>query len=241
MTKREVSFSDLSGQMGGEGPDQLIPLIVTDYPDSDPDQRKRIEVTREEFARIGQAAIQAVGLETEPTEEDARRSRLVVPIGDIATMATAAPIEQVLANAEPVTPLRKQSNGDRRSHNRTASGEPLVNYSDPQFAGLPHNGKIGKKEQEYVQANLELVNQRRVEAGHPAIDPNNPIDAERYGISPQAHEPTAEEQPASGQPPASEQETPPPSEQSPASEQEVSEQESVAEQQPARRGRRRQQ
>jgi hypothetical protein len=232
MAKREVSFSDLSGQMGDEGPDGLVPLVVTDYPDSDPDQRKRIEVTREEFTRIGQMGIQAVGLEAEATEEDATRTRLVVPIGDLATLATVAPIEEVLGNAEPVAPPRRQSNGERRSHNRTASGEPLVNYSDPQFAGLPHNGKIGQKEQAYVQANLELVNQQRVEAGHPAIDPNDPIDAERYGISSQAHEPIAEERPAPEQPPASDQETSPPPDQP------STEQESATEQQPARRGRR---
>jgi hypothetical protein len=193
MTKREVSFSDLSGQMAGS-PDGLIPLVVTDYPDSD--QRKRIEVTPGEMEEIGKIAIAAVGLETEPTNEDERRARFVVPLAKLAKLATVAPLDQVLADAEPVTPQpkpRSTSNGERRSHNRDKDGNPLVNYSDPQFAGLPHNGKIGKKEQEYVQGNLEEVNARRTAAGHPAINPTDPVDAERYGFT-APEPPTAPEQ-----------------------------------------------
>jgi hypothetical protein len=33
-----------------------------------------------------------------------------------------------------------------------------------------------------VRDNLELVNARRVEAGHAPIDPNSPVDAKRYGF-----------------------------------------------------------
>lgn len=188
MTKRQVSFSDLSGQMAP--PDGLVPLIVTDHPDLE--EPVRIEVTTEEMEKIGKLAIATIGLETEPTGEDERRARFVVPVGKFAALATVAPLEDVLANAEPVAPQPKpRANGDRRSHNRTTSGEPLVSYSDPQFAGLPHNGKVGKKEQEYVQANLDEVNARRAAAGHPPLDPNNPVDAERYGF-PTPEQPTAD-------------------------------------------------
>lgn len=40
----------------------LIPLVVTDYPDADPDQRVRIEVTPDELEKIGKLSIAAVGL-----------------------------------------------------------------------------------------------------------------------------------------------------------------------------------
>lgn len=179
MTKRQVSFSDLSGQMSGS-PDGLIPLIVTDHPDLD--EQKRIEVTPDEMEKIGKMAIAAIGLETEPTREDEKRARFVVPLAKFASLATVAPVDQVLADAEPVAPPPKQPNGERRSHNRTTNGEPLVNYGDPEYAGLPHYGRIGKKEQAYVQANLDSVNERRVAAGHPAINPADPADAERYGF-----------------------------------------------------------
>lgn len=187
MTKREVSFSDLSGQMA-DADNGLVPLVVTDYPDSDPDQRVRIEVTPDELDKIGKLAIAAVGLETEPTSEEERRSRFVLPLAKLATLATVAPIEEVLANAEPVLPPKAQRRArgegadERRSHNQRADGGPLVNYNDPENAGLPHKGKIGESEAAFVRENLELVNARRAEAGHDPIDPTNAVHAKRYGL-----------------------------------------------------------
>lgn len=174
MVKRAVSFSDLSGQMAEEG--GLIPLVITNHPDLD--ERVRIEVTADEMEKIGKLAIAAVGLETESTNDE-RPTRYVVPLGKFASLATVAPIEQVLANAEPVTAPKPQ----RRSHNTTKDGEPLINYNDPEYAGLPHKGKIGEQEADFVQNNLEVVNERRVGAGHSPIDPANPVDAKRYGFS----------------------------------------------------------
>jgi hypothetical protein len=183
MTKREVSFSNLSDQMANPG-ESLIPLVVTDYPNSDPDQRVRIEVTPDEMEKIGKMAIDAVGLETEPTDEEEKCSRFVIPVGKFATLTTVAPMEEVLANAEPVVPpkLQKRSNGERRSHNERADGGPLVNYNEPDNAGLPHKGKIGEQEAAFVRDNLELVNARRVEAGHEPLDPTNSVHVKRYGF-----------------------------------------------------------
>lgn len=69
MGERIVRFSDLSGQMA-DATGGLVPLVVTDYPDADPDQRVRIEVTPDELEKIGKLSIAAVGLETEPTGEE---------------------------------------------------------------------------------------------------------------------------------------------------------------------------
>jgi hypothetical protein len=157
---------------------------VTDYPDSDPDQRSRIEVTPEELEKIGKLSIAAVGLETEPTDEDEKRSRFVVPIAKLASLSTVGPVEEVLANAEPVTPpkQRRSQSGERRSHNQRADGGPLVNYNEPDNAGLPHKGKIGEAEAAFIRDNLELVNERRAAAGHTPIDPSNVEHAKRYGF-----------------------------------------------------------
>jgi hypothetical protein len=178
MGEKVVRFSDLSGQMADEAAGGLIPLVVTDYPDADPDQRVRIEVTPDELEKIGKLSIAAVGLETEPTDEEEKRSRFVVPIAKLASLATVAPIEEVLAKAQAVVPSKPQ----RRSHNQRADGGTLVNYNEPENAGLPHKGKIGETEAAFVRANLELVNERRVAAGHVAIDPSNPEHARRYGF-----------------------------------------------------------
>jgi len=188
MAEKMVRFSDLSGQMADATTGGLIPLTVTDYPDSDPDQRVRIEVTPDEMDKIGKLAIAAVGLETEPADEDQKRTRLVIPLAKFATLATVAPIAEVLANAEPVVPQKQQrrSRGegadDRRSHNQRADGGPLVNYNDPENAGLPHKGKIGETEATFVRENLELVNERRTAAGHAPIDPTDPVHVKRYGF-----------------------------------------------------------
>ncbi|MGH7867030.1 MAG: hypothetical protein ACREP9_05190 [Candidatus Dormibacteraceae bacterium] len=181
MGERMIHFSDLSGQMGDETVGGLIPLVVTDYPDADPDQRVRIEVTPEELEKIGKLSIAAVGLETEPSGEE-KRSRFVVPLAKFATLVTVAPVEEVLTNAEPVEPPKRQRQSERRSHNQRADGGALINYNDPDNAGLPHKGKIGEAEATFVRDNLELVNERRTAAGHASIDPSNPEHTKRYGF-----------------------------------------------------------
>lgn len=185
MGEKVVRFSDLSGQMADEAVGGLIPLVVTDYPDADRDQRVRIEVTPDELEKIGKLSIAAVGLETQPTDEEEKRSRFVVPLAKLATLATAAPIEEVLTNAPPVVPPKgsRRSQGDgRRSHNQRADGGTLVNYNDPENAGLPHKGKVGEAEAAFVRDNLELVNERRTVAGHTPLDPGNPEHVKRYGF-----------------------------------------------------------
>jgi len=131
MGEKIVRFSDLSGQMA-EATSDLVPLVVTGYPDADPDQRVRIEVTPDELEKIGKLSIAAVGLETEPTDEAEQRSRFVVPIAKLASLATVAPIEEVLANAQPVDPPKPQ----RRSHNQRADGGALVNLQRAGECGL---------------------------------------------------------------------------------------------------------
>jgi hypothetical protein len=67
-------------------------------------------------------------------------------------------------------------------------GAVVGNYSSPEYAGLPHRGRVTDAEREYVRNNLEEVNRRRVEAGHDPIDPTDPRQAERYGLpTPQPH------------------------------------------------------
>jgi hypothetical protein len=182
MGEKVVRFSDLSGQMADATTGGLIPLIVTDHPDLE--EKIRIEVTPDEMEKIGKLAIAAVGLETEPAGEE-KPTRFVLPLGKFATLATVAPMEEVLANAQPVAPpknSRRPGTDERRSHNQRADGGPLVNYNDPENAGLPHKGKVGEAETAFVRDNLELVNERRVAAGHTPINPTDPEHARRYGF-----------------------------------------------------------
>jgi hypothetical protein len=99
----------------------------------------------------------------------------------------------VLQNA-----LREQQEQDdkRRSRRggRRATGQrrQRIDYASPEYAGLPHRGRITNAEKEYVRNNLDEVNKRRERAGHDPIDPADPRMAAKYGLT--APEPDAVEQ-----------------------------------------------
>lgn len=176
MAERIVHYSDLSGVPADEA-GGLVPIILVEHPDIE--EPVRLEVTAAEMEQIGKFAMaSAVQIETERTDDEAP-SRFVLTAANFGKLVVGRTVAEVLADAKPVEPPKPQ----RRSHNRTANGEPLVNYNEPEHAGLPHNGRIGKVEAEFVRANLELVNARRVSAGHPPIDPAKPEDAKRYGFA----------------------------------------------------------
>lgn len=174
MVERLVSFSDLSGQMV-QNAEQLVHIIVADHPDLD--QPVRLEAMPEELAALGKLAIKDHVI-LDVTRQDEEPERYVLTRPNFDKLATDRPMAEVLADAKPVAPTPQK----RTSHNRTSSGDPLVSYNTPESAGMPHKGKIGSDEAAFVRANLELVNERRVAAGHPPIDPASAVDAKRYGF-----------------------------------------------------------
>jgi hypothetical protein len=99
-------------------------------------------------------------------------------VSNFNKLAVGRQMADVLAKAQVIAPPKAQ----RRSHNTTKDGGPLVNYNEPEYAGLPHKGKIGEAEATFVRDNLELVNERRTAAGHAPIDPSNAEHAKRYGF-----------------------------------------------------------
>jgi hypothetical protein len=78
-------------------------------------------------------AVDAVGLETEPTDEEEKRARYVVPLGKFATLATVAPMEEVLANAEPVAPPKPQQSSQRPSRTARSDGGPSSTTTNPRI------------------------------------------------------------------------------------------------------------
>lgn len=175
MGERVVRFSDLSGQMA-DNPEALAGIVVTEHPELD--QPVRLEAMPQELEQLGKLALKdPVVLDiTMPGEEEAKR--FVLTAASFGKLALGRPMSEVLENAQPVVPPKPQ----RRSHNTTASGEPLVNYSTLENAGLPHKGKVGPEEARLVRENLEAVNAKRAVQDLPPIDPSNPIDAKRYGF-----------------------------------------------------------
>lgn len=177
MGKQEIRVSDLSGQRI-ENPDQeLVSILVTDHPDLKPDTRMQLDALPDEVKDLAKLSLAAVGLEVSHPGDEAP-TRHVLTKANFDKLATDGRVmEEVLAGAAVVTVVKQ-----RKSHNATKDGAPLVNYNEPEYAGLPHKGKIGEREAEFVRGNLELVNERRVAGGHPPIDPANPLDAKRYGF-----------------------------------------------------------
>jgi hypothetical protein len=175
MAEKIVHYSDLSG-VPAEEAGELIPVVVLEHPDIE--APVRLEVTPGELEQIGKFAMAStVQIQTEKSGDE-EQSRFVLTATNFGKLVVGRTVAEVLADAKPAEPAKP----GRRSHNKTADGRPLVNYNESEHAGLPHYGRIGKVEAEYVRTNLELVNERRVAAGHPPIDPANPDDAKRYGF-----------------------------------------------------------
>jgi hypothetical protein len=175
MGERTVRFSDLSNQQVEA--EQLASLTV-EHPDYE--LPLRLEATPEELEPLKKLGIRAVRLEVQLPGEDQEPSRYIVPEKDFDKLATGRKMAEVLAEAEQVAVTPTRTN--RRSHNKTANGEPLRTFNTLGNAGLPHMGKVSAEEARLVRENLEAVNANRAAQGHAPIDPANPIDAKRYGF-----------------------------------------------------------
>lgn len=178
MGEKTVHFSDLSGEMI-ENPEELVDVVVREHPDLD--EPVRLEAMPHELDQLGKFSIAGVGLEvTRPGDEEP--TRYLLTVSNFNKLAVGRQMADVLASAQVIEPPKRQRQSERRSHNQRADGGPLINYNEPENAGLPHKGKIGEAEATFVRDNLELVNERRAAAGHAPIDPSNSEHAKRYGF-----------------------------------------------------------
>jgi hypothetical protein len=189
MSTQEIKVSDLSGQRIENPDEQLATIVVTDHPDLEADKRLRLDAMPGELEALSKWSIAAVGLEVTMPGEEAPTRHILTKNNFDKLVTSGRPMDEVIAAAAVVETVKQR----RTSHNTTKDGGPLVNYNEPDNAGMPHMGRIGKREAAFVRENLELVNQRRTEAGHPVIDPANAADAERYGLGAEgAPAPTAD-------------------------------------------------
>ena len=178
MGEKTVHFSDLSGEMI-ENPEELVDVVVREHPDLD--EPVRLEAMPHELDQLGKLSIAGVGLEVKrPGDEEP--TRYLMTMSNFNKLAVGRQMAEVLASAQVIEPPKRQRQSERRSHNQRADGGPLINYNDPNNAGLPHKGKIGEAEATFVRDNLDLVNKRRTAAGHALIDPSNLEHAKRYGF-----------------------------------------------------------
>ncbi|MGH3245422.1 MAG: hypothetical protein ACRDOI_04300 [Trebonia sp.] len=133
MAERIVHFSDLSGQMI-ENPDEIVSMVVTEHPDLD--EPVRLEAMPHELEQLGKLSIAGVGLEIRrPGDEEP--TRYLLTVSNFNKLAVGRQMAEVLASAQVIEPPKPQ----RRSHNTTKDGGALINYNEPEYAGLPHHGR----------------------------------------------------------------------------------------------------
>ena len=78
----------------------------------------------------------------------------------------------------------QRGSGKRAAASGSTGTRERIDYSSPEHAGKPHRGTISEAEKAYVRDNLDEVNRRNREQGHPEIDPNDSRMAARYGFEP---------------------------------------------------------
>jgi hypothetical protein len=87
-------------------------------------------------------------------------------------------LKPFLDKAHPANVAQAKSTPTRT---RRASGG-RTDYSSRENAGMPHRGRVTEAEAAYVRDNLDDVNRRRQEAGHPPLDPKDEKTKNRYGL-----------------------------------------------------------
>jgi hypothetical protein len=89
-------------------------------------------------------------------------------------------LQPFLDKAHPANVAQAKTEAPPRQRSRR--GGERTDYSSPENAGMPHRGRVTEAEAAYVRDNLDAVNRRRQEAGHPALNPSDEKTKSRYGF-----------------------------------------------------------
>jgi hypothetical protein len=100
---------------------------------------------------------------------EANRKRLQDALQPFLDKAHPANVAQAKTAEAPTRPRSRRGGG-------------RTDYSSPEYAGMPHRGRVTEAEAAYVRDNLTEVNRRRQEAGHAALDPSDEKTKNRYGF-----------------------------------------------------------
>ena len=174
MGQKTVRFSDLSEQLITQD-SALVRIVVHEHPELD-GQPVEIEAHRDEVAAITDAGLQVavvdlyVAGETEP-----RRVTLDAAVFD--KLATSRPMGELLIAARPARRAPKP-----RAAAPAGGDRDRIDYSTPEHAGKPHQGKTTGAEKQLVRKHLAEINTRLAAQGLRTIDPTDPAHVERYGL-----------------------------------------------------------
>jgi len=109
--------------------------------------------------------------------------RFLMPVDEFNGLFEQGNAESVLRD---VLATQQEEQKSRRGRRKKADGQQRrerIDYSSPEYAGLPHRGTISEAEKAYVREHLEEVNNRRREQGIEIIDPTDLVMQQRYGLA----------------------------------------------------------
>jgi len=178
---KTIKISDLSGnEIRNE--EQLARLVVEEHPDLT--DSVTLEVLPEEVEEALPEEQNYVRVTYfPPTERGGAPRSVVLSIEEFNNLSQSEDMATVLNNALRAQQEEERPRG-RRGRRRAGERRQRIDYASPEYAGLPHRGRITEAEKEYVRNNLDEVNRRRVQQGHDPIDPADPEMAEKYGLTP---------------------------------------------------------
>lgn len=175
MGQKVVSFSDLSGDVAPED-GELARLVIHEHPELE-DGSVQIEALVNEVKALADASSRFVTLDLYVPGEDGPR-RLVVDADTFDQLATARPMAEVLADAEPA----------KRSTASAAKRTERINYATLEHAGKPHKGKTTDVEKQLVRDHFDEINERLEAEGLRTVDLDDQDHVERYGLEELAKE-----------------------------------------------------
>ncbi len=170
MGQKTVRFSDLSGELITRD-DALARIVIHEHPELG-DSPVEIEALADEAAAIEKAALRVAVVELYlPGEDEPRRVAMEAAAFD--EMAADKPMSELLLTARPARVARRAK----------AAAPRGISYDTLEHAGEPHKGRITEAERELVRDHLDAINDRLAAQGMRTIDPGDPEQAARYGLT----------------------------------------------------------
>ncbi len=186
MARVTVRVSDISGNQIPD--EQSGARLIVEHPDFS--KPIGLDVLTEEVQpHLSEQATRFVVLSMSDPESP-NQQRYVMSIEDFEKLFQTDDSTSVLQEAldtqqqERESALSSRDRGKRGAASGSTGTRERIDYSSPEHAGKPHRGTISEAEKEYVRNNLDEVNRRNREQGHPEIDPNDPRTAARYEFPP---------------------------------------------------------
>lgn len=178
-----VKVSDLTGEIF-EPDEQVARIVVEQHPDYD--EPITLEVKPEDIERKLPAEREDYVALSYYLHEEPEPRRFLISREEFNNLFVNSDSHKVLQHALAVQQDERQRERGKRKGGRrqTTERSERIDYASPEHAGEPHPGRITEAEKAYVRDHLDEVNARLRSQGRREINPNDPMMAERYRLTP---------------------------------------------------------